>query len=102
MKKKPHEVPKEALAALEKGKELFEEGKYDDAIGELNRALTIDKKLAEVYFFRGNAYCDKGDYDKAIADFTAALKIKPDDEDTKSILERVRKERENNDEKGDL
>lgn len=39
---------------------------------------TSDDALAVAYFNRGNAYDDNGDHDGAIADYTAALKLKPD------------------------
>ena len=33
----------------------------------------------DAYYNRGNAYSDKGDYDRAIADYTRAIEIEPDD-----------------------
>jgi tetratricopeptide (TPR) repeat protein len=33
------------------------------------------------YYFRGVAYDDKGDYDRAIADFNVAIEYDPDDAD---------------------
>lgn len=39
---------------------------------------TSKDALAIAYFNRGNAYDDNGDHDGAIADYTAALKLKPD------------------------
>ena len=32
------------------------------------------KELAQAYMYRGNGYADRGDTDKAIADYTAAIK----------------------------
>lgn len=37
-----------------------------------------DEAMAIAYFNRGNAYDDSGDHDGAIADYTAAIKLKPD------------------------
>ena len=38
----------------------------DRAIADFNAALTINPNYAEAYNNRGNAYADKGDYDRAI------------------------------------
>jgi tetratricopeptide (TPR) repeat protein len=93
-------VNKDALVHLESGKKLLGDGKCDEAILELDRALTIDKNLADGYIYRGHAYVNKGDrdrvtadelatgdssraydgkgdYEKAIEDYSAALSIKP-------------------------
>jgi tetratricopeptide (TPR) repeat protein len=86
---------KEALTHLESGKKLLGEGKCDEAILELDRALALDANSAGAYFCRGLAYASKGDrdrvtaeghgrvndgksdYDHAIADHTAALALNP-------------------------
>jgi tetratricopeptide (TPR) repeat protein len=75
---KPPAITDEALAYLSKGEDLYREGKYDDAIRELDRALAMNGNLAEGYYFRGNAYDEKGNLDRAIEDYDAALRIKPD------------------------
>jgi len=90
----------EASAHLKKGKRLLDDGKCDEAILELDRALVADNRSAEGYFHRANAYVHKGDrdrvtadesaegnagraydgkddYEKAIADYTSALAINP-------------------------
>jgi len=36
------------------------------------------RNRAAAYYIRGNAHLDKGKYDKAIADFTQAIRLKPD------------------------
>jgi len=91
---------KEASAHLNTGKKLLSDGKCDEAILELDRALSIDGGSADGYLYRAHAYVNKGDrdrvtsddgvvasdgrvydgkddYEKAIADYTAALAIKP-------------------------
>jgi len=90
----------EALTHLDNGKRLLNDGKCDEAILELDRALNIDARSADAFFLRANAYIHKGDrdrvtddeptagdpsrayngkedYEKAIADYTAALAINP-------------------------
>jgi tetratricopeptide (TPR) repeat protein len=88
---------KEALAHLDRGRRLLNDGKCDEAILELDRALAIDDGSADGYFYRAQAYVNKGDrdrvtnddvgrssvydgkddYDLAIADYTSALAINP-------------------------
>jgi tetratricopeptide (TPR) repeat protein len=89
---------KEALAHLDSGKSLLGDGKCDEAILELDRALSLDGGSADGYFYRGHAYVSKGDrdrvpadaedllgraydgkedYEHAIDDYSAALAINP-------------------------
>jgi tetratricopeptide (TPR) repeat protein len=70
-------VTENALDHLNRGKDLFAESKFDGAIAEFDKALAINKDLAEAYYFRGYAYDNKGDYDRAIADYTEAIRIDP-------------------------
>jgi tetratricopeptide (TPR) repeat protein len=70
-------VTENALDHLNRGKDLYAESKWDGAIAEFDKALAINKDLADAYFNRGNAYSRKGDYDRAIADFTGAIRIDP-------------------------
>jgi tetratricopeptide (TPR) repeat protein len=70
-------VTKNALAHLNNGKAAYAQKDYDRAVAELDRALSINRNIAEAYFYRGAAYSVKGDYDRAIADYTAALRINP-------------------------
>ena len=41
-------------------------------------AISIDPNYFMGYIARGNGWNDKGDYDKAIADYTKAIELKPD------------------------
>ncbi|GBU21773.1 peptidase [Fibrobacteres bacterium R8-0-B4] len=91
---------KEASARLDEGKKLLSGGKCDEAILELDRALAADGGSADAFLYRGHAYVSKGDrdrvtsddsptsdqslvydgrgdYDQAIADYTAALALNP-------------------------
>jgi hypothetical protein len=57
---------------------------WDGAIVRFNDALSqtaehvraLDQGI--VYFYRGNAYHEKGDYDRAIADYDQAIQLQPD------------------------
>jgi len=74
---RPAAIRENALGYFNRGEDLLREEKYAEAITEFNRALAINKDLADAYFYRGVAYYFKGDVDNAITDFTAALRIKP-------------------------
>ena len=52
---------------------------YDDAIQECSEAIALSPDFAFSYAFRGIAYSKKGDYDKAIKDFTRAIGLEIDD-----------------------
>jgi tetratricopeptide (TPR) repeat protein len=45
------------------------------------------------YKGRGDVYNDKGDYDRAIADYEAALRIDPNYANAKTALEQAREAR---------
>jgi tetratricopeptide (TPR) repeat protein len=51
----------------------------------------LDPNFAYAYGSRGFAYLGKKDYDKAIADFEAALRIDPNNEEDKKYLEEAKK-----------
>ena len=56
---------------------------WDNAINQLTVALSVAKPNkaaldpATIYFYRGNAYNDKKEYDRAIADYNQALLLNP-------------------------
>jgi tetratricopeptide (TPR) repeat protein len=56
-------------------------GEYDKATPLLTKAIDSselsEKSLGIAYNFRGIAWDRKGNYDKAIADYTKAIEIKP-------------------------
>jgi tetratricopeptide (TPR) repeat protein len=70
-------ITQKALDHLNRGKDLYAEGRLDNAIEELSLALSTGGDLAGAYFYRGNAYSGKGDLDRAIADWDAAIRINP-------------------------
>lgn len=70
-------VTENALAHLNRGKDLYAEGKYDDAIREFTAALNINANLEEAYSNRGLAFVIKGDLNRAVTDFSQAISINP-------------------------
>jgi tetratricopeptide (TPR) repeat protein len=73
------QISENALVAMNRGKDFFTEGKFDDAIYEFDRVVAIDKNFSEVYLYRGIAYYYKGYFDKAVADYTQAIRLNPND-----------------------
>ena len=57
-------------------------GKLDLAIKYFTRCIdagdVTKKNLARAFYIRGNAYYSKSEYDLAIADYDAAIRLKPD------------------------
>jgi len=62
---------------LDQGNELCEEGYYDEAIEEYNKAIELDPNLAEAYQNRAYAYNYKGQYDLTITDCNKAIELDP-------------------------
>ncbi|MCL1911756.1 MAG: tetratricopeptide repeat protein [Leptospirales bacterium] len=71
-------VSEEALACLNRGKDFYAAGSFDNAIREFGRAIALAPDFAEAYFYRGVAYDDKKDYDRAISDYNNAIRLDPD------------------------
>jgi len=59
------------------GYHYYKEGKFDRAIGAFDRAVKIDPKNAEAYFWRGRALMGISHYDEATAEFKMAVKLNP-------------------------
>jgi len=63
---------------------------YEDALNDINHALSIAPNEEHFLDTRGWVYLGMGDYEKAIEDFEAALQIDPDHEDSKKGIEQAR------------
>ena len=64
-----------ALSYLYKGA-----GFYDQLIADANKAIELGTpNLADAYSLRGTGWAGKGNFDKAIADHTRAIELKPND-----------------------
>src|SRR4029079_2963422 len=71
--KAPH-----SLALYERGVALSAMGETDRALSDYNEAIRIDPKEPLAYFERGVALANrKREYGRAIADFTTALDLTP-------------------------
>lgn len=57
---------------------VAEEGRIAACTAVIDSGQETGKRLAEVYFWRGNGYGNTGAYDLAIADYDAAMPLDPD------------------------
>ena len=73
------------LTLVTLGVSAYAAADWDNAINQLTVALSVAKPNkaaldpATIYFYRGNAYGKKKEYDRAIADFNQALQLHPKD-----------------------
>jgi tetratricopeptide (TPR) repeat protein len=71
----------DSSAHVAQAKAAFSSGDYTDAIREYTDALNegglTDKERAEIYNGRGQAYRESRQYQDAIADYDAALRLRP-------------------------
>ena len=63
---------------------------FDQAITALTAAIQLDPNHVGAYFYRGHAYLEEKDINRAIADWEAVLRIDPTNENARKILELVR------------
>ncbi len=70
--------PRNAEACKERGDCLAQEGQFDEAIADLNRAAGLAPRDPWVFNKRGMAWFCQGEYQKAVDDFTTAIRLKPD------------------------
>jgi len=85
----------QVLAYRDAGIELYNEGKYEDAIFELNKsveALPDDQQtrayLAKAYFESGKTLLNQKEYDSAKEAFESALQFNPDCTECTSYIEK--------------
>ena len=75
------ENPKDSMALERMATAYSEKGEYAKAIELFNKALEITANPAYVIHDRGSAYAGVRSYDLAVADYTKAMEMKPDQKD---------------------
>ena len=65
----------------DKGSELFDKKKYDEAINLLNKSITLNPDNCFALFIRARAYEEVEEYDRAISDYTEVLRLDTDTSD---------------------
>lgn len=63
----------------------------DEAIADLNKAISLEPSLAQAYYYRGLSYIMKGDKKRAIVDFLKYLKLAPDAPERAKVIQIVKK-----------
>lgn len=63
---------------LNKGIELTNKGKWDDALDALNKAIELESGDALSYFSRAIVHHNKNDIKSAHKDYSKAIELKPD------------------------
>lgn len=71
---------------LQAGRQHLVNGQYNEAIGELSTAVSLDPKLTEAHNLLGVAYNQKGFADRAKESFERAVKNDPQDAETLNNL----------------
>jgi tetratricopeptide (TPR) repeat protein len=66
-----------AAAYFTRGRDLFEQEEFEQAIEQFNKALEADPKDPVTFYHRGLAYEELEEFDEAIADFTDVLRLEP-------------------------
>ncbi|TIT99098.1 MAG: tetratricopeptide repeat protein [Mesorhizobium sp.] len=69
--------PKKLKAFIDLGDALYKRHKFDRAIAEYNKAITLDPKMASAYLGRGMSLVAKGKYDAAIDDYGKVIELYP-------------------------
>ena len=75
-----------AEAHASSGLALSLRGRYQEAMGEFDRAIALDASLFEAYYFYARACFSRGELAKAAELFQRAADVKPDDYQTLLVL----------------
>jgi len=80
-----------AQTGFEKGNDLYQKGKYEQAITEYESILASKKQSAELYFNLGNCYYKLNKVAPAIYNYEKALVLNPDDAEITNNLKFAQK-----------
>jgi tetratricopeptide (TPR) repeat protein len=69
--------------------QLINSGRYGEAIDILNKYVSANPNSADGFNLRGKCYEKRGNYELAVYDFRTAKKIKPNDDEISSNLNRA-------------
>jgi tetratricopeptide (TPR) repeat protein len=70
-------IEKETSTHIFKGIQYEDQGNYDLAISEYEKAIELNPKYADSYNKRGLVYFNKNMYEQAIKDYTEAIQLNP-------------------------
>ena len=66
-----------AIALSTRGLAHFNQGEYDHAIRDYDRAISVQPNYGPAFTGRANAYLEKRQYERALADYEAATQVDP-------------------------
>jgi hypothetical protein len=75
-----------AQNGFETGNDLYQKGKYNEAVGAYENVLKTNKQSAELYFNLGNCYYKLNKVAPAIYNYEKALVLSPNDKDVQTNL----------------
>lgn len=70
--------PEKSRVYLDKGIDYMYASQIDESIEYFDKAIKYDDSNYEAYYYRGCAYCNNFNQEKAFADWNKAIEIKPD------------------------
>ena len=76
-----HKHPKDDKLLFDRAKIYFEEGRINDAIADLTRAVSINDKKPEYHMLLGDAYLSNGRIEQSYASLQRALELNPDNQE---------------------
>jgi tetratricopeptide (TPR) repeat protein len=75
---RPETRPESAQSHYERGSELKDRKRFDEALASFDRAIALQPDYAEAYNSRGIVLAIQNRFDDAIAGFDSAIALKPD------------------------
>ncbi|MEO8516548.1 MAG: tetratricopeptide repeat protein, partial [Flavobacterium sp.] len=75
-----------AQSAFEKGNDLYQKGKYEEAVSSYESLVKSGQQSAELYFNLGNSYYKINKVAPAVFNFEKALLLNPNDSETQNNL----------------
>lgn len=79
-----------AASLFQKGNQSYEEGSFDEAIGQYEKVLDLGVRNFKVFYNLGNAYFRQNQLGKAVVNYRRALALEPRDEDAQANLSFVK------------
>jgi tetratricopeptide (TPR) repeat protein len=67
--------PAQAVAQYDRGNELYDQNKIDEAIAAYDEAIKLHAKFADAWLMLGNAYYDRANLDEAVRAWQRALLV---------------------------
>lgn len=67
----------DAFTYCKRGRALYNLGKYEQALIDLNRSIILDSEYEEAYFMRGLCYLDQEHFELAVNEFLQSLEFQP-------------------------